>query len=63
MEGSPIIDRKKVEELIEYSDKLKEIFGEYLDIEFAIKRRANIYTSDKANNNSKGLKTNYFRQQ
>ncbi len=37
MEGSPIIDRKKVEELIEYSDKLKEIFGEYLDIEFAIK--------------------------
>lgn len=37
MDGSPIIDNEKIEELINYCNKLKEIFGEYLDIEFAIK--------------------------
>ena len=37
MEDSPVIDRKEVDELIGYGDKLKELFGEYLDIEFTIK--------------------------
>ena len=37
MEGSPVIGREVIEELIGYSDKLKELFGEYLDIEFTIK--------------------------
>ncbi|KNY27874.1 phosphoenolpyruvate synthase [Pseudobacteroides cellulosolvens] len=37
MEGSPVIGREVIEELIGYSDKLKGLFGEYLDIEFTIK--------------------------
>lgn len=32
-----LLDSKKVEELIDISGKIKELFGEYLDIEFAIK--------------------------
>ncbi|HOM03239.1 MAG TPA: phosphoenolpyruvate synthase [Acetivibrio sp.] len=37
MDDSPVLDREKIEELIGYGDKLKELFGEYLDIEFTIK--------------------------
>ena len=32
-----LLDQEKIEELIGISDKMKPIFGEYLDIEFAIK--------------------------
>lgn len=37
MEDSPIIARDQLEGLISFADKLKELFGEYLDIEFTIK--------------------------
>ena len=32
-----LLDQEKIEELIGISDKMKAIFGEYLDIEFAVK--------------------------
>ena len=32
-----LLDQEKIEELIGISDKMKAIFGEYLDVEFAIK--------------------------
>ena len=35
-DGVELLDKKKVKELIELSNKIKDILGEYLDIEFAI---------------------------
>ncbi|HOA96217.1 MAG TPA: phosphoenolpyruvate synthase [Acetivibrio saccincola] len=36
MEYSPVIDKKQVEKLISYGEELRDLFGEYLDIEFTI---------------------------